>query len=196
MIAYNSFSDTELTDLLKSDDQFAFTELYNRFKGILYIYACKITRDNDIAEDLVQDVFIYLWDKRQSINFTSSIGSYLYSSVRYKFFDLIDKQKVRADYVQAFQAFLDQGEYLTDNYISEKELAATIEKEVANLPAKMREVFLLSRKDNLTNKEIAERLNISEKTVKNQLSTALKTLRTKMGLVAFLFLLIYLSLFI
>jgi len=191
MVAYESLSDTEITDLLKLGDQGAFTEIYNRFKGLLYIYACKITRDDDIAEDLVQDIFIYLWDKRQTINFTSSISSYLYSAIRYKFFDLVDKQKVRADYVQAFQLFLDKGEFLTDNYITEKELSATIEKEIANLSAKMREVFLLSRKENLSNKEIAERLNISEKTVKNQLSTALKTLKVRLGLLTFLLLLTY-----
>jgi RNA polymerase sigma-70 factor (ECF subfamily) len=191
MVLYNSLADAELTDLLKSDDQSAFTELYDRYKGLLYIYACKITRDDDMAEDLVQDIFIYLWDKRQTINFTSSISSYLYSAIRYKFFDLVDKQKVRADYVQAFQAFLDQGEYQTDNYISEKELSGVIEREVNKLPAKMREVFLLSRKEYLNNKEIAERLDISEKTVKNQISTALKTLRTKLGLSAFLFFLIH-----
>ena len=191
MVVYESLSDTEITDLLKSGDLAAFTEIYNRFKGLLYIYACKITRDDDIAEDLVQDIFIYLWDKRQTINFTSSISSYLYSAVRYKFFDLVDKQKVREDYVNAFQAFLDQGEYQTDNYIIEKELSAVIEKEVNNLPAKMREVFLLSRKEYLSNRQIAERLDISEKTVKNQISTALKTLRIKLGLFTFLFLLIH-----
>jgi len=191
MGTYSSFSDAELTDLLKSGDRAAFTEIYVRYRGLLYIYACKIVKDDDIAEDLVHDIFIYLWDKRETINFKSSLSSYLYSGVRYKFFDLVDHQKVRADYVQGFQDFLDKGEYVTDNYILEKELSAIIEKEIGNLPAKMREVFLLSRKEHLSNKEIAERLDISEKTVKNQLSAAMKTLRVKLGLFTFLFLLIY-----
>lgn len=191
MTGYSSLSDSELTDLLKSGDQGAFTEIYNRFKGLLFIYACKVARDEGVAEDLVQELFIYIWDKRQMINFTSSLSSYLYSAIRYKFFDLIDKQKVRTDYVNAFQLFLDKGEYLTDNYIAEKELSAIIEREVSNLPAKMQEVFLLSRKVNLSNKEIAEHLGISEKTVKNQLSTALKILRVKLGFFSFLFLLLY-----
>jgi RNA polymerase sigma-70 factor (ECF subfamily) len=191
MAPYTSFTDAELAGFLKLGDKAAFTEIYDRYNGLLYIYACKIVKDEDVAEDLVQELFIYLWNKRQAINFKSSIASYLYSAVRYKFFDLLDKQKVQTDYVQAFQLFLDQGEYVTDNYILEKELSATIEKEIANLPAKMREVFLLSRKEHLSNKEIAERLHISEKTVKNQVSTALKTLKLKLGLVVFLFFLIY-----
>jgi len=86
---------------------------------------------------------------------------------------------------------LDSGENSTDSYIREKELAAIIEKEIYNLPSKMREIFLLSRKDNLSNNEIAARLDISEKTVRNQLSTALKTLKTKLGLATFLLLLIH-----
>ncbi len=191
MIAYNSLSDIEITDLIKSGDQMAFTEIYNRFKGLLYIYACKITKDEDIAEDLIQELFVSIWDRRQLINFNTSVASYLYSAVRYRFFDLVDKQKVRADYITALQTFLDQGDHSTDNYIFEKELSLIIEKEISNLPSKMRKVFLLSRKENLSNKDIAQRLNISEKTVKNQISTSLKILRVKLGLVSFLLLLIY-----
>ncbi|MDB5157992.1 MAG: polymerase subunit sigma-70 [Mucilaginibacter sp.] len=191
MTAITSYTDVELAELLKSGNQLAFTELYNRYNGLIYIYACKITGDNDIAEDLVQELFVNLWDKRQIINFTSSVSSYLYAAVRYKFFDLVDKQKVRSDYAQNFQLFLDNGEHLTDNYILEKELANIIEKEIDKLPAKMRRVFLLSRKENLTNKQIAVHLDISEKTVKNQLSTALKTLKLKLGLVTFLLMLIH-----
>ena len=191
MGAYYSFSDAELTDLIKAGDQNAFTEIYNRFQGVLYLYACKITRDDDIAEDLVQELFINLWDKRQSLNFTSSVSSYFYAAVRYKFFDLVDKQKVRTDYLQNMQFLLDQGSCDTDNYMDEKELSATIENAVSELPGKMRAVFLLSRKNNLSNKEISEQLGIAEKTVKNQLSMALKALKVKLGLHAFLFLLMY-----
>jgi RNA polymerase sigma-70 factor (family 1) len=186
----SSYSDLELTDFLKSGEKSAFIELYDRYKGLLYIYACKITKDKSMAEDMVQEVFIYLWEKRLSINFTTSISSYLYSAIRYKSFDLIDKQKVRDDYSQSFQLFIDQGEYLTDHYIQERELSAVIEKEILNLPPKMREIFVLSRGKNLTNQQIAKYLGISEKTVKNQVSLALKTLRVKLGLLVFLLFLI------
>ncbi|WP_342328704.1 RNA polymerase sigma-70 factor [Pedobacter sp. FW305-3-2-15-E-R2A2] len=188
--AYHSLTDFELTKLLISGDHKAFIEIYHRFQALLYVYACKITTDKEEAEDIVQEVFIYLWDKRTTIILRSSISSYLYSAVRYKFFNLLDHKKVRKDYTSSFQNFLDEGEYITDNYIREKEFSQLIEKEILALPDKMREVFELSRKQNLSRKEIAEKLNISEKTVKNQISNALKILRGKLGFFTFLLLLI------
>ena len=186
----NALNDRELLDLLKQGDQAAFTHIYDRYQGILYIYACKIVQDDDLAEDMIQELFISLWDKRATMQI-KSLSNYLYSAVRYKFFDLIDKRKVREDYVQAFQVFLQEGHYSTDNYIAEKELARIVEKEIANLPPRMREIFLLSEKANLSNEEIAERLGITEKTVKNQVNLAMQTLRVKLGLFAYLFLLVH-----
>lgn len=190
MSSYSSFTDLELTNLLKSGDRTAFLEIYNRFQGLLYIYACKIIKDEEDAEDIVQEVFLYLWDKRSTIILKSSISSYLYSAVRFKFFNLLDRKKIRTDYKISFQQFLDQGEYVTDNYIREKEFSQLIEKEIAALPDKMREIFELSRKHHLSRKEIATQLNLSEKTVKNQINNALKILRGRLGIVAFLLLLL------
>ena len=187
---YSKLSDQDLVRFLKKGEPDAFTVLYDRYKGLIYVYACKIVKDFDIAEDLVQDVFISIWEKREALVFDSSVSSYLYAAVRYRFFDLVDRQKVRTDYAKKLQLFLDKGEFSIDNYIAEKELAETIEKEIAYLPAKMREIFILSRKSNLKNAEIAGHLGISEKTVKNQVSLALKELRKKLGLLGLLFLLI------
>jgi len=81
MYAYESLSDSEITDLLQSGDQVAFTEIYNRFKGVLYVYASKITGDEDAAENLVHDIFKYLWDKsahKAKQVFTSLPGSPAY----------------------------------------------------------------------------------------------------------------------
>lgn len=186
---YTKLNDIALTELLKKGDSIAFSTIYSRYKGLLYVYACKIVRDFDLAEDLVQEVFMSIWDKRATIDFRTSISSYLYSAVRYRFFDFIDKQKVKSDYVQSFQLFLDKGEFLTDNYIAEKELAELIEIEIARLPHKMREIFELSRKLNLKNTQIAEQLGISEKTVRNQLSLAIKILRNKLPMSIIVFLL-------
>lgn len=190
MPAYSSFSDLELTIMLKSGDHAAFNEIYKRFQGLLYIYACKVVKNDEEAEDIVQEIFLYLWDKRSIIIFKSGLAVYLYTAVRYKFFNLLDHKKVRTDYKDSLRHFLDQGVTLTDHYIREKELSKLIEAEINALPHKMREIFELSRKHNLSRKEISEKMNISEKTVKNQINNALKILRSRLGLWAFILLLI------
>lgn len=186
MVAYSAYSDQELVALLKQGDRVAFTEIYNRHKGELYVYACKIVKDEELAADLVQDVLISLWDRREAVVFKSSIAAYLFTALRYKFFDWVDKQKVRADYAASFQSFIDEGEWVTDNAIAEKELMAFVEQQIEQLPDKMRAVFLLSYKENLSYKEIGQRLHISEKTAHNQGNNALKILKVKLGMFAVL----------
>lgn len=189
MLAYSAYTDQELAALLKGGDRLAFTEIYNRFKGELYVYAARLVKDEDLAGDLVQEVFISFWDRRQVIVFKSSIVAYLFTALRYKFFDWIDKQKVRTAYAASFQAFIEEGEWITDNQLAEKELMTFIEQQIMQLPEKMRAVFLLSYKENMSYKEISERLNITEKTAQNQANNALKLLKLKLGLYTlFLFL--------
>ncbi len=181
-------TDFELLSQLREGKQDAYAEIYDRFQGLLYIYACKIIKDFDEAEDIVQEVFISLWDKRSTLTIQTSLSAYLYTAVRYKFMNLLAHQKVRTDYSASLQQFINKGEFQTDNYIREKEFSAEIEKEINLLPEKMREIFILSRKQHQSNKEIAEQLNVSQKTVRNQLGNALKILRIKLGLVTFIML--------
>lgn len=180
MPSYDSFSDTKLMFLLREGDTAAFTELYNRFWALMYVYACKML-DKDSAEDVVQEVFTYIWDNCAEIEINSSVSSYLYTAVRYRIFDYFDRQKVRAEHIESLQRFIDEGEYTTDSYVREKELKNLVEDAVQLLPPRMREVFELSRKSFLSQREIAERLNISDKTVKKQIGNAIKSLKLKLG---------------
>ncbi|WP_140938067.1 RNA polymerase sigma-70 factor [Sphingobacterium lumbrici] len=176
---YSSYTDVDLTTLLSKGDQAAYVEIYDRFQGLLFLYACKVTQDEKEAEDIVQEVFLYLWDKRYTIAINSSIADYLYAAVRFKFFNLLDKKKVRTDYQQSLGNYMEQHESITDYLVREKELRRLIEEEVGRLPAKMREIFELSRNEYLSHREIAEKLQLSEKTVKNQINNALSILRKK-----------------
>jgi RNA polymerase sigma-70 factor (ECF subfamily) len=185
MAGYSAYTDQELAALLNQDSA-AFTEIYNRYKGELYVFALKLVKDEDLAADLVQEVLISLWDRRETIVFKSTIAAYLFKALRYKFFDWVDKQKVRTDYAASFQLFIDEGEWVTDNQIAEKELMAFVEQQIAQLPDKMRAVFLMSYKENLSYMEIGERLNITEKTAHNQANNALKILKVKLGMFAVL----------
>lgn len=176
---YFQATDYELASLLKQGDEAAFRELFERYKRVLYVFARNLTHDIDEAEDLVQDVFTSLWENAAVLELRGAISSYLYAAVRYKFLNLVARKKVRSDYIEAFQTLIDEGDYTIDSYINEKELISLIEKEVARLPEKMRKVFELSRNAGLSHREIAEKLKLSEKTVKNHINHALRVLRGK-----------------
>lgn len=179
---YSRLTDIELMQLLKGNDERAFNEIYSRFQGLLFVYAARITRNEHEAADMVQEVFMQLWDRRVSLEVSTSLKGWLYTSIRYKFFDRLDKKKVRADYLQSLQEFMQEGEFNTDEYLRHKELETLIEQGITALPSKMQEIFSLSRKDELSHREIAARLQLSEKTVKNQVHNALRILRSKLGL--------------
>jgi RNA polymerase sigma-70 factor (ECF subfamily) len=180
MSVYNELSDNELLKSLQSGDRDSFNQIYARYGSLLYIYALKLTDDKDDAEDIVQEVFISLLTKEQ-LDIKKTLSAYLYSAVRYKIFDLFAHKKVKSGYAESLQQYIDNGEYITDNYMREKELAGLVEKEIGLLPPKMRQIFESSRKANLSQKQIAEKFNISEKTVKKQINNSIKILKLKLG---------------
>lgn len=187
---YKNFSDQELINLLKKGDEVAFYEIYERYKGILHMHAYKKLGDFEEAKDVVQELFALLWSKRTALPETTNLSGYLYSSVRNRIFNIFAHKKVEEKYVTSFQKLNSEAIYITDEKIRENELAKQIEAEINALPERMREVFLLSRKENLSHKEIAENLDISVFTVKNHIKKALKILRTKLNSHAYIVFLI------
>lgn len=181
MAAYPTYSDHELTALLKAGDHAAFTEIYHRYKGLLYIHALKLLKDEDEAQDVVHEIYTALWNRSGDLNLDIPLKAYLYKSVKNRIFDIFSHQKIRASYVERFAEVIERGEWITDDKIREKELIAAIEEGVSLLPEKMRKVFEMSRFANLSHKEIAEELNISDKTVKTQVHNALHILRLKIN---------------
>jgi len=184
MASKSKTPDSELFDLLKSGDETAFVEIYERYWTVLFLHARKILRNDSESEDIVQELFSALWLKKETITLNTSLSAYLYSAVRYKVFNAIEHKRIIANYAVSLQQFLKEGELLTEETYREKELAKLIEQEIQALPPKMREVFELSRKQHLSYREIAEKLNITEHTVKSQVSNALKTLKVKLNLSA------------
>lgn len=180
MPGYQIYTDAELFLLVKEGDNTAFSEIYDRYWELLFRHAKRMTRDDGVAQDIVQDVFISLWDKIEETDMKFSLSSYLYTSVRNKILNLIEHNKVRNNYLQSMTLFIPQGENLTDHRVRDRMLKEKIEQEVLLLPVKMKQVFEMSRKQNMSYKEIAETLNLSDKTVKKQINNALKILRFKL----------------
>ncbi|WP_228098685.1 RNA polymerase sigma factor [Pedobacter sp. MC2016-24] len=179
MINDRDINDYELLSLFKTGNDRAFKLIYERYWQLLYVAACKILNDEEEAKDVVQDVFISFFNKGPSLEINVSISVYLYSAVRYKVFDYISRKKVRDHYMDSVEQFISAGNYSSDTALIEKEINAEIEKEIQNLPQKMKEIFELSRRDQLSHKEIADLLNISDKTVKKQINNAIKLIKPK-----------------
>ncbi|MGZ3834332.1 MAG: RNA polymerase sigma factor, partial [Mucilaginibacter sp.] len=175
-------SDEGLLKEVQAGNRQAFELIYNRYKGVLYIHAYKMLRDEDEAKDVVQELFTKLYSKASIICLRTTLSAYLYTSVRNRILDIIAHRRIKTDYLASLEEFVRQGAYTTDQLMREKELAFQIEKEVSLLPEKMRQIFEMSRNANLSHKEIAVKLDISDKTVKKQISNALKLIKVKLHL--------------
>lgn len=175
--------DDELLRLLSQDDHAAFTEIYNRYFPLLYAHIYKKLQDSGQAKDVVQEVFTRLWFKRQSAIDIVTIPGYLITSARNKIFDLFAHEKVKLKHYEALQEFFSLNPIVsTDYHVREAQFKAYIEQQLAALPPKMRVIFEMSRNENLTHKEIADKLETSANNVSTQITAALKILRTKLGL--------------
>lgn len=193
MNEYSILTDNELLDYIKSGDELAFAEIYERYWGLLFHHILKMTKDKDETRDLIQDLFTNFWINIENIKSGTNIGAFLYVSARNKVINLIKHDKIKESYLSTLSTFYTNHQHTVLEQLSAKDLSIAIEKEIQNLPCKMREVFELSRKHYLSHKEIAEKLSISDKTVKKQINNAIKILRFKLN-IFMLILSVYLSL--
>jgi|JI6StandDraft_1071083.scaffolds.fasta_scaffold05240_4 RNA polymerase sigma-70 factor (family 1) len=193
MSIYNSLKDSDLLGLLRSGNEKAFAEIYERYWGLMFHHVLKMTGDKDETKDLVQELFTNLWLNAEQIESETNIAAYLYVSARNKVLNLIRHDKVKNNYLSSLSNFANHHQNSILEQLSAKDLSIAIEREIQNLPCKMREIFELSRKKFRTHKEIAEELQISDKTVKKQINNAIKILRLRLN-IFILILTIYLSL--
>lgn len=186
-----SRSDSELVNLLIKGDEEAFNTLYQRHWAMVYQQVYRILRDDDECKDVVQEVFSNLWLKREQLAENTNIGAFLYVQGRNRVFNLIAKQRVRQDHLNSIAQFIEKADMHAINLLEEKEIIARIEREIDQLPPRMREIFILSRKEGHSHREIADVLGLSEQTVKKQVQNALKIIKPKFqnlgGIVIMLF---------
>lgn len=188
MTDYNKLSEKELVDYLKQDRLGAFKEIYTRYWKVLYGAAYKRLKSKELSEEIVQELFTNLWVKRHTLNINNGAAPYLFTAVSNYVIDYYRKEMVREKYKQAFRVIHNDADNSTEETILLRDLTETIESEISQLPDKCRSVYELSRKEHKTNKEIALYLGISEKTVENHLTKALK--RLQLGLSHYLLLML------
>jgi RNA polymerase sigma-70 factor (ECF subfamily) len=156
-----------------------YKKLFETYYNPLCNFAYKLLGDKAKAEDVVQDVFVQMWEKRNRLNINKSIQAYLFQATKNKVIEWVRKEKLFLEYEQS-----ERLKSNTEDLDQEAEKYMRLEKlytYVRQLPPKCQEVFIMSKMNGLTYREIAEDLNISIKTVENQIGRALHLLRQKFG---------------
>ncbi|MEC3880513.1 RNA polymerase sigma factor [Parapedobacter sp. 10938] len=185
---YNTMPDEELMDCVKTGDKDAFAELYQRYWPPLFLQAERMLQDDEAARDILQEVFLNIWQKGAELPKITTPGAYLYRMVRYQVIDRISSNRRHENLLTSFTLYADRFTNATDSAFDENELMQMITNEIKSMPAKMQEVFILSRFENLSHKEIANQLGISVATVKTHINNALH--RVKKGLKLYFLLLL------
>jgi len=174
----NQFEEQNLFSSLKAGEERAFEKLFRNYYAPLCYYASKILQNDGAAEEIVQDFFVRLWEKRADIEIETSLKNYFFRSVKNLCLNQIKHENVKIQHVKSVISEAESTEY--SDHFQEVNLQKDIEKSIAALPEKRREIFRLSREEGLKYREIADKLNISIKTVEAQMGLAIKTLRDRL----------------
>ena len=172
-------NEKELFNQIKKGDEKAFEIVFHHYYQNLCVFAAKILQDDLAAEEIVQDMFVKIWEKRQQLEIKSSLKNYLVRSVKNHCLNFIKHNKVKETHVKNTLSELNNEAAVKDSFI-EIDLMKKIEESINSLPEKRQEAFRLSREEGLKYREIAEKMGVSIKTVETQMGLAMKTLREKL----------------
>lgn len=174
-------TDLDLWTLIKADNEQAFSKLFHRYSAKIYSKAYYLIKDREACEQIVHDIFLTLWNNRKTLEI-KSFRAYLTSAARYQVYKYITQNAstplAYTDNLEESSAQIVQNSG-SDN-IAYKELEQELELYLKGLPRRCREIFIMSRHQLLSNDEIAQRLNISKRSVENQITNALKHLRVSL----------------
>lgn len=170
-----------ILEKLKSGDERFYQSLFHEYYSSLTYYAYKIIKDIDVAKELVQDVFVKIYEKRYALNIDSSFKSYLYKSVHNSCLNHINHLSLREHHHQMMKSENSETTSFIEDDIYRVELEQKIYDEIEKLPAQCRKIFKMNRFSGFSNGEIAEQLNLSKRTVETQISKAMRILRKKLS---------------
>ncbi|MEM6966056.1 MAG: RNA polymerase sigma-70 factor [Bacteroidota bacterium] len=170
------YSDQQLINSLQNGDDRAMDVLFRRYYSYICRAVFRVLKDSNLAEDIAQEVFLGLWKKRDNLNITTSVQAYLKRAAINKSLNYIRDQKIKFDDEEKMPP-LPNNQSTTQQQLEAEDLQQQINQAISELPEKCRLVFTLSRFEEMSYQEIADQLNISKKTVENQISKALKYLR-------------------
>ncbi len=174
----------QLLEQLCRGDQKAFESLFRSYFGQLLQYAKEILKDHDMAQEMAEEAFVKLWENREKLNINTSLRAYLFRSIYNQCINHFKHQKIKDKYTLYFKHYIEPQQYNNAysfdfplSHILNKEIEDLIERSINKLPQQCREIFIMSRYEDMRNDKIAEVLGVSVSTVKTQISRALVKLR-------------------
>lgn len=180
-------ADQKLIQQIANSNEIAFSRLFDKYWKTLVNAAYKVLKDREAAHDVVQELFVKLWQQRASLQ-VDNVSAYLHTAVKYRVINFIQKHKIpmlQLDFVDEFKNLNS-----TEELINYRELNQLLQESVDRLPEQCGKVFRMSRFDYLSNQEIAQKLNLSVRTVENHIAHALRLLKPKLKKLSFFLLLI------
>lgn len=171
-----SHNEEKIINALRDGDEAAFLKIYEEYWYKVFLIAYKRLGKKDVAEELTQDLFLKLWERRQSLK-PQKIGNYLFVSIKNAVIDHIHSGLVANKYLDFYKLFGEMSCSDTQNVVAYDELSEAIEQGLSRLPIKTQQVFKLSRLDGWSPNKIAKHLNLAEKTVSYHLTKSLKFMR-------------------
>ena len=171
-------SDQDLLEQISQGNEIAFKTLYERYWKNIHQLACRILMDKKMAEDIVQDVFVSLWIKRNALEIRN-LRAYIYQATKLSCFEQLRKTKIHETFLDRAQIVLQSKDH--EDNVNLEDTRFRINRSVSALPDKTKKIFKLSRERSLSNHQIAEELNISPKTVEYHISVSLKHLRRNLA---------------
>ena len=173
---YKAYTEDQLLVYLRKDDKNAFAELFNRYWRKAFVIAFSKLHSKEAAEEIVQEIFILLWNRRTSM-YINNFTSFLYACVKNKCLNYIESLAIQKKHWDYYKSFLNPAEESTERKVSYNELLHAINTGMERLPNKTRKVFRLNRLEGRSIPEIATALNLSEKAIEYHLTRSLKQLR-------------------
>ena len=186
------YSDSTVINLLRQGSEKVFESIFKDHFKSLHAYAYTFLKDDELAEEVVQNVFCRIWEKRDNLKTDGSLKAYLYRAVHNESLNYLKHQKVKASFQVYYADQMEQSEEHSSRKLMVNELERHIQKAMNELPQQCRTIFQLSRFEQLKYQQIADQMGLSVKTIENQMGKALKLMRLKLAefLTIMLFLLI------
>lgn len=169
-------TDNILLKQMSDGSEQAFSAIYRKYWKRLYVLAHNRLKDPKQSQDLVQDIFVRLWERRETLEI-ENLNAYLYSAIRYGVFKYIAANKITDDFYNLAEALSPKASS-ADNRIISHELMSAFNKLVDEMPVQRKKIFKMRYEENMKTRVIAEQLAISQKTVQNQLLSSYQTIRT------------------